>query len=592
VLGCCCATTPAQQLDWVRQFSEFSSNETWVADVAVDGSSVYVAGTSVDIPMIDCFVRKYDVAGNLIWARQFGTSELDSISIVRLVGSEIVVGGVTNGAFPGFTDLTPWMPDTFIRRYDADGNLLGTLQLPRLSMASAGSPYPSHVDESGIYGSDAIDASWFDQDVLVFKYDLAGNLLWTTQLGTTEYDQVDSSWPRSMTVDASGIVVTGSTQGAFFGESLSGYEDAFVARLDHSGSVVWVRQSGAADRYSWGSGVASDGSSVYASSMTVSLIGDTVLAVSRFDATGSTLWTHELSSIAFDVMWGGIAADSSGVCVAGGTEGAFPGYVSAGSRDGFARMIDPSGEEVWTVQLGSPGQDDVYSVTFAGGAAYLGGIARGPVPGTGSSGGAFIARIGASPVVDTDGDGLSDDDETVYGTDPMNPDTDADALSDGAEVTLAGMGSCPSPLVADSDGDSLADGVEVGSIGTSPCHVDTDGDGVPDGFDPNPLVPGAVTDIVATILYQFADMTRQLPLSLFKGNNPNAQAGKRASLAGMFDQAAGLFQTGDQAGGITVLSSIQNKLAGPNPSTHWMHPSPERDDMAAAVSLMLELLEV
>lgn len=40
----------------------------------------------------------------------------------------------------------------------------------------------------------------------------------------------------------------------------------------------------------------------------------------------------------------------------------------------------------------------------------------------------------ATPV-DTDSDGLSDDDEAIYGTDPSNPDSDTDCFSDGNEVS-------------------------------------------------------------------------------------------------------------------------------------------------------------
>jgi hypothetical protein len=38
--------------------------------------------------------------------------------------------------------------------------------------------------------------------------------------------------------------------------------------------------------------------------------------------------------------------------------------------------------------------------------------------------------------VDTDGDGLTDQEEIEIGTDPANPDTDGDGFSDGDEVTL------------------------------------------------------------------------------------------------------------------------------------------------------------
>ncbi|MHA2497255.1 MAG: PKD domain-containing protein, partial [Candidatus Hodarchaeales archaeon] len=37
-------------------------------------------------------------------------------------------------------------------------------------------------------------------------------------------------------------------------------------------------------------------------------------------------------------------------------------------------------------------------------------------------------------LADTDGDGLSDEDEGIYGTDPLNPDTDGDGFLDGDEV--------------------------------------------------------------------------------------------------------------------------------------------------------------
>ncbi len=59
--------------------------------------------------------------------------------------------------------------------------------------------------------------------------------------------------------------------------------------------------------------------------------------------------------------------------------------------------------------------------------------------------------------VDTDLDGLSDDDElNIHNTDPLNPDTDGDGLNDGREIELGTM-----VLGADSDGDGFTDGFEV-----------------------------------------------------------------------------------------------------------------------------------
>lgn len=59
--------------------------------------------------------------------------------------------------------------------------------------------------------------------------------------------------------------------------------------------------------------------------------------------------------------------------------------------------------------------------------------------------------------VDTDGDELSDTREQELGTDPRNPDTDADGLTDGEEVLKYGT----NPLKTDTDGDTFGDGLEV-----------------------------------------------------------------------------------------------------------------------------------
>jgi len=54
---------------------------------------------------------------------------------------------------------------------------------------------------------------------------------------------------------------------------------------------------------------------------------------------------------------------------------------------------------------------------------------------SGCGGSANPNRNGGDHPLDSDGDGLSDDDEiNIYGTDPFNPDTDGDTWEDGPEV--------------------------------------------------------------------------------------------------------------------------------------------------------------
>lgn len=83
--------------------------------------------------------------------------------------------------------------------------------------------------------------------------------------------------------------------------------------------------------------------------------------------------------------------------------------------------------------------------------------------------------------LDDDGDGLTNDQEKLLGTDPLNPDTDGDGLNDGEEVNEYKT----NPLNSDTDGDGLKDGAEVKDHKTDPLNKDTDGDGLTDGDEVN-----------------------------------------------------------------------------------------------------------
>ncbi len=78
---------------------------------------------------------------------------------------------------------------------------------------------------------------------------------------------------------------------------------------------------------------------------------------------------------------------------------------------------------------------------------------------------------------DLDCDGLTNAEEIALGTDPNDPDSDADGLLDGEEVNTHGT----DPNDPDSDADGLLDGDEVNTHGTDPLNPDTDSDGVSDG---------------------------------------------------------------------------------------------------------------
>jgi hypothetical protein len=94
-------------------------------------------------------------------------------------------------------------------------------------------------------------------------------------------------------------------------------------------------------------------------------------------------------------------------------------------------------------------------------------------------------RDACDRTIDSDGDDLADCTEYALSTDPSNPDTDGDGLTDGREVLTTGT----DPTNQDTDGDGLDDRQEVEVSGTDPTNPDTDGDGQEDGADPCPSDP-------------------------------------------------------------------------------------------------------
>lgn len=104
-----------------------------------------------------------------------------------------------------------------------------------------------------------------------------------------------------------------------------------------------------------------------------------------------------------------------------------------------------------------------------------------------------LAPLVTTPPGDADGDGLTDDEEAILGTNPQDPDTDGDGLDDYEEVNEGDDGYITNATKSDTDGDGLGDWEEVNegddTFLTDPTNEDTDGDGAIDSEDWAPTDP-------------------------------------------------------------------------------------------------------
>ncbi|MCB0062601.1 MAG: hypothetical protein KDE19_10820, partial [Caldilineaceae bacterium] len=225
---------------WMRQFG--SSGHDGAQSIAVDSGSVYVGGDvaetlpgQVGAGARDGFVRKYDLAGNEQWTRQFGTPQDDAVSGVAVSTKGVYLVGYTAGTLPG--QSTAGGDDIFVRAYDTTGNELWTRQFGS-DAADRAAQVASH--DSDLYVVGYTDGALPGQtktsqegssDTFVRKYDVAGNPIWTRQFTIS-----DTSWGHAITVDKTGVYVAGSWR------QRGGGSHVFVRKFDVEGKLLWTSQ--------------------------------------------------------------------------------------------------------------------------------------------------------------------------------------------------------------------------------------------------------------------------------------------------------------------------------------------------------------
>ena len=390
----------AQNIEWIEQLG--TSSWDYSNGVSADGwGNVYISGSTrgnlgeTNAGSYDAFVSKYDASGTLLWIEQLGSSSEDASHGVSADGlGNVYISGTTLGNLGG---ASAGLADAFVSMYDANGTLLWTEQLGSSSWDSSfgvsadgwGNAYISGYTQGNLGG-----ASAGSYDAFVSKYDASGTLLWTEQLESRGSD-------TSFGVSADGlgnVYISGYTRGNLGGTNAGGW-DAFVSKYDANGTLLWTEQLGSSSNDE-SFGVSADGlGNVYISGITQGNLGETNAGgwdafVSKYDANGTPLWTEQLGSRSRDDSRG-VSADGLGnVYISGYTSGNLGG-TNAGDEDAFVSKYDASGTLLWTEQLGTSSDDRSRGVSADGlGNVYISGYTFGNLGGTNAGGrDAFVAKL-------------------------------------------------------------------------------------------------------------------------------------------------------------------------------------------------------
>ena len=284
-----------------------------------------------------------------------------SVSAAALPAAGHSIGGQ---AAPDLMTLT-W--NTFLGSSDLDQAFdiavdgSGNTYVGGFSYAGWGAPVRAHT-------TDAADA-------FVAKLDPKGRLLWNTFLGGEGPDIAGG-----IAVDGSGNVYAGGFSFDTWGAPVHAYSegfDAYVAKLDSNGRLVWNTFMGGSGT-DVGVGLAVDGSgNLYVSGLSQdtwgapvgAYTGDSDAYVAKLDSSGALLWNTFLGGSLYDQA-GGIAVDGSGNALVVGASfrtWGMPVRAFTDTSDGFVAKLDKNGGLTWNTFLGGTANDDAIGVAVDGG---------------------------------------------------------------------------------------------------------------------------------------------------------------------------------------------------------------------------------
>ncbi|WP_456415117.1 SBBP repeat-containing protein, partial [Oceanithermus profundus] len=344
----------------------------------------------------DVILLKLNADGSVAWKSQMGSGgEADEYpdSFVVTPEGEIYLAGITYGDFAD-PNADYSSPTNFLAAFDASGEMLWVKSLDRSVSYTDTQALALDPDGKLIYCGGTIDSSTRIRSAFVEKRDPAasGGLIWHYDLSADSNVEIGTS-----VVDSEGnVYVSGSTSGSFPGQTNAGLDDAFAAKLNAAGGLVWLNQFGGSASESAGQTVIDAEGNVYLFGTTNgSLNGQTALGgvdlflVKLNGATGDIAWTTQFGTSEYDEKEA-MALDPSGrLIVSGRTQGSFPGFTLSGRMDMVvAAFASDSGEQIWLTQLSSEDNGATENRDWiegfgldAAGNAYLAGTTRGVYPG-------------------------------------------------------------------------------------------------------------------------------------------------------------------------------------------------------------------
>jgi hypothetical protein len=321
--------------DYAHAMTTDRTNYIYVAgEIEGTNTTITFPGSTQTLTCVadnDIFLAKYDMNGNLIWAKSAGGGGGEKALGVTYdnAGNVYICGNYKdNFTYEGTPMVASFSGerDIFIAKYNSSGvfqwvktaGSVGRDEALDIECNAAGEVYVCGMHHNNaVFGSTTLPTastpSGHYMNAYIAKYASDGTLLWVKSDGS-EYDDV--AW--DMTIDNSGKVYVAGEFNAYaiFGTQPAlttfGEADAYVACYDASGNVSWVTQAGgtAIDRIR---GIGTDGTNLYVTgqfgtlsggpaatfgSSSFTAVDSSDVFISGLNNSGSFLWTKTIGGIA------------------------------------------------------------------------------------------------------------------------------------------------------------------------------------------------------------------------------------------------------------------------------------------------------
>jgi len=216
------------------------------------GTSRLGSNTFISLGSKDILLARYDLQGNLIWAKQVGSPKTDYVNAITTdpSGNMFISGYYYDSiAFGDTTIYSRGASDIFLAKYDVDGNLIW---LTQDGGSSSDQSYTLSCDSEGnlvytgsffydILVGDSLISTSDPTGVFMAKYDNDGRLIFARQVdGNGLLARSFASFDKEDNIYFAGNFTDQVNFGPYNFDAGAFNIDLFITRYDHDGQLLWA----------------------------------------------------------------------------------------------------------------------------------------------------------------------------------------------------------------------------------------------------------------------------------------------------------------------------------------------------------------